>query len=165
MPADDLALPTDPGVMKKQLAYQLWVGLSSADMMATVRGLQPLSGTSAAAHGESLREKLPVAGRKFSQKAYSLTCCKLLRLTGALKYLLNCNDDELQQDLDPSTLEQDRITDVSFEMIKFRLASHQHHYMEACRTAGGSLNAFEVARLDKHLRVVIAGMAGTRRVV
>ena len=43
MPADDLALPTGSSVMKRQLAYRLWLCLLSADMMASATGRQPLS--------------------------------------------------------------------------------------------------------------------------
>lgn len=52
------------------------------------------------------------------------------------------------------------ITDVTFELVKFRLAVHQHEYLEASVEAGGSLSPFELARLDRNLRIVIDGIAG-----
>lgn len=137
--------------MKSQLEYRLWIYLQASDMMASASRRQPLL---------IIRPRDGEAYFGFILHREFLAVDRHFAFVDALKHILNCNDVDLDTEGYPLIHDSSIITDVSFDIVRFRLATHEHQHYEACLEAKGGLSEFELTRLDRNLRGIMDGIAG-----
>lgn len=77
-----------------------------------------------------------------------------------LKFLLNCNDADLSVEADAATQDIGVITDVTFETIKYRLATYQYRHAQVLREAELNLSPFEITTFDHSLRAILIAIPG-----
>lgn len=77
-----------------------------------------------------------------------------------LKHLANSNDVDIAVEGDAPSEEIGAITDVTFETVKYRLATYQHRLAQLSREAGLNLSPFEVTSFDHSLRAILSGITG-----
>lgn len=78
---------------------------------------------------------------------------------GTLSNLWNCDDADLESNKNAQHHNTDAVTDVSYEILKYRLVCHQQEFRSAC-LAEESLQTGEVERLDRGLRTLLDDIRG-----
>lgn len=77
-----------------------------------------------------------------------------------LKHLINCDDVDLSLESETAGKDVEAITDVSFEAVKYRLATYHYRHSQVCREAGYNLSPFEITSFDHGLRAILEGITG-----
>ena len=78
---------------------------------------------------------------------------------GTLSNLWNCDDAVLESNKNAHHHSTDAVTDVSYEILKYRLVCHQQEFRSVC-LADESLQTGEVERLDRGLRTLLDDIRG-----